>query len=124
MGFKATEAVEELTYDFNPYVKESGTIPEPTVSQVDAFRRRLFEAFRGTGLDIESVRAGKIDLSQVDTLLETVDGLEAEMTSAVADLTGIAHSTLNALPARVKQAFMGWITGEFASPEASAPATR
>lgn len=118
MGFKATEAVDELTYDFNPHVNQSGTIPEPTTAQVEDFRARIFNTVKDSGIDPEELASGKVGLDSMDTLLETASGIEAELLGAVADLTGIAQSTLNALPYRVRAAFFGWVMGEFFSPEA------
>ena len=118
MGFKATEAVEELTYDFHPHVKVAGTIPEPSSKQIEDFRERLISSVKATGLNPEALHSGNVSMEQVDELLDKADGIEEEMLSAVADLTGIAHDTLRALPHRIKSAFMGWVVGQFLNPEA------
>lgn len=123
MGFVATEKVEALTYDFNPYAAVSGTIPEPTTRQVEDFRRAMFRSIEGLGLSAEDFATGKIGFEQVGQIMEKAGEVEQSLLDAVADLTGIANSVLNALPYRVKAAFSGYIVGVFLRPEASTPAT-
>lgn len=118
MGFKATEAVEELTYDFTPHSPTKGTIPEPTSKQIEDYRDALVSAFKSTGLNPEDIQGGRVTFDRLDELMERMKPLEEAMLNATADLTGIAHSTLRELPYRVKAAFMGWIMGQFFSPEA------
>ena len=116
MGFKATEAVEELTYDFNPHAKASGTIPEPTSKQIEDYRDAIVTAVKASGIDPSG--GERITLDQMDELMEKSAEVESALLDATADLTGIAHDTLRALPYRLKAAFMGWIMGQFFSPEA------
>lgn len=118
MGFKATEAVEELTYDFTPHANVSGTIPEPSSKAIEDYRDAIFSAFKATGLNPEEMRDGKMTFDRLDEVMEKSKDMEEAMLSATADLTGLAHSTLRDLPYRVKAAFMGWIMGQFFSPEA------
>lgn len=118
MGFVATEAVEELTYDFNPFADAKGTIPEPSSKQIEAYRNAIVSAFRSTGIDPEDVRGGKFSLDKMDELMEKTAGVEEAMVVATADLTGIATGTLRDLPYRPKAAFMGWVMGQFFNPEA------
>lgn len=121
MGFKATEAVEELSYDFAPY-GPAGTIPEPTTKQVEAFRATMFGSLRslmeGLGIKPEDLDKTKVTLDLLDTVMEKSSEAEDMVVHAVADLTGIADHTLNALPYRIKAAFLGYITGQFLNPEA------
>lgn len=123
MGFVATEVVEEMTYDFRPHADASGTIPEPSNKQVERFRHSLMASVEELGIDPEQMRTGKIDYEQVGALMEKAGQVEQHLLDAVADLTGIANSTLNALPYRIQAAFVGWIVGMFMRPEASTPAT-
>lgn len=116
MPFKASEKVEKLDYDFEEFGPK-GTIPEPSSKQVEEYQRAITQALKNTGMDPESIATGKIKMDQIDDLLQTVHGLEQEMVAATADITGIAHSVLNALPYRHKAAFMGWIMGEFFNPQ-------
>lgn len=116
MGFKATEAVEELTYDFRPHVDEYGTITEPTGKAVEAFRNRVFGSLKESGLDPEVLK--DMGLADMDELLAKSSAVEEETVNAVADLTGIANQSIWALPYRIRAAFVGWIMGQFFSPEA------
>jgi hypothetical protein len=118
MGFQASEAVETLTYDFNPYKDAKGTIPEPTSKQVDAFRRAVMAVVENLGLSPEQIKSGKIDFTMIGDLMEKAGVVEGETLDAVADLTGIPHSVLRALPYRVQAAFTGYIVGVFLNPEA------
>lgn len=118
MGFQASEAVEELTYDFNPYVDAAGKIPEPTAKQVDSFRRDVAASAQALGLSAEDLKSGKIGLEQMGELMEKAGAVEAGLLAAIADLTGIAHQTLNRLPYRVQASFSGYIVGLFLRPEA------
>lgn len=118
MGFKATEAVERLDYDFNPHVDMSGTIPEPSTRQIEDFRNAIFATFQASGIDPEAIGSGKVNLSMLGDLMEKGSAVEKAMVSAVADVTGIPDRTLESLPYRIKAAFVGWIMGQFFSPEA------
>lgn len=118
MGFVASEQVEELTYDFNPYKDHKGKIPEPTSKQVDTFRKAIMATVEGLGLSPEQIASGKIDFTEVGNLMEKAGVVEGETVDAVADLTGIPHSVLRSLPYRVQAAFTGYIVGVFLNPEA------
>lgn len=125
MGFIASEAVEELSYDFGQYGPK-GVIPEPTTKQVEAFRNVMLGSLQtlasSLGLNISDLGPKgpevPVTLEMLDTLLEKSEEAEHLVVTAVADLTGIPEHTLNALPYRVKAAFLGYITGAFLSPEA------
>lgn len=119
MGFVAKEAVEELSYDFSPH-GPSGVIPEPSGKAIDRFRDKIVKAMKDANLD----PSRQLTMADMDEVLEVSKNVEEAIVSATADLTGIAHSTLNDLPYRIKAAFLGWIMGEFFSPEASTPVTR
>lgn len=121
MGFKATEAVEELTYDFNPHANISGTIPEPSSKQIDRFREQVFGAMKDTGLTPDSLgEEGQKSLTfeDIDNLLEKSSEVERGLIAATAEVTGIDPGVLDSLPYRIKAAFLGWIMGEFLNPEA------
>jgi len=122
MGFKATEAVEELAYDFHPHADASGVIPEPTTKQVETFRNVIFGEVKNLaaalGMNFEEEGGGKLTLDKFDTLMEKSSEVEALTVDAVADLTGLSNHLLNGLPYRIKAAFVGWIVGQFLNPEA------
>lgn len=118
MGFKATEAVEALEYDFEPHVKgdaAKGTIPEPTSQQIEQYRSTIVAAMREAGFESADLKA---DLAKMDDIMEASAAIEEATVVATADLTGIAPNLLRDLPYRVKAAFVGWIMGQFFSPEA------
>lgn len=119
MGFVATEAIEALDYDFTPHVDAKGTIPEPSADAVETFRNHVMGAVRSSGLDPDMLASGRmqVSLDMMDDLLAKADGVEEEMLVATADLTGIDAAVLRRLPFRVRAAFMGWIMGQFFSPE-------
>lgn len=117
MGFVATEAVEELSYDFNPYVDAAGKIPEPTSKQVDTFRRQMMGAVETLGLSPEDIQSGKIGFEQIGAVMDKAGVVEKDMLDAIADLTGIANQTLDRLPYRIQAAFTGYIIGMFLRPE-------
>jgi hypothetical protein len=116
-GFKAN-AIEALTYDFRPYAKVEGEVPEPSAADIEKYRTSLMEAIKALGLDPEVLSSGKMNLGLLDGLLEKSRDLEESMLDATAELTQVDRVTLDALPYRVSRAFMGYVMGAFFSPEA------
>lgn len=116
-GFKAN-AIEALTYDFRPYAKVEGEVPEPSADDIDKYRTALVGAIKALGLDPEVLTTGKVNLGILDGLLEKSADLEDAMLNATAELTKVDRVTLDALPYRVSRAFMGYVMGAFFSPEA------
>ena len=120
MGFKATEQVSELTYDFNPHLDLSGSIPEPTADQVETFRRAIYGALKevapllGLGKDAP---LGE-QLQHMDAMLSSSADFEHTVIQAVSNLSGIPAPSLEGLPYRVRGAFCGWVLGIFLAPEA------
>lgn len=130
-GFEAAAEVDPLNYNFTPYLDRTGTIPEPSGDAVTAFRRAVLLALQSS--DVKDVQeAALTQQTQVDAggtpdtmalLSKAVDaGLSVEIvvSKAVVDLAGgeITAADLDALPYRPRQAFLGWVTGAFLSPEA------
>ena len=128
MGFVATEAVETLDYNLNPAGQDDpalkGTIPEPSTAQIEAYRDALLASFKQLGLDVEDLKAKKVDLDDMDDLLAKNKKIEADLLAATANLTGLSGKMLSDLPYRIARAFAGWIMGQFFSPEASTLATK
>jgi hypothetical protein len=121
--FVLNDEVDELTYDFAPYAG-SGSIPEPSSTQLADFRRALLE------LLAESQTASEGDsvplVQQMQTYLaQDMTQMEEKLLHAVAALCSDSPSfdELNALPYRPAQAFLGWVAGTFIRPEASRLAT-
>jgi hypothetical protein len=124
-GFKAAEAVEELAYDFRPYDDTHGVIPEPSSKQIEKFQKVVFGTVRNLGLTPEDMTGEtKVTFDLIESVMDKSHEVERDILVAVGELTGIEAGTIEGLPHRVKSAFMGWIMGEFLSPEGSAPATR
>lgn len=115
-GFKASEEVEELSYDFNPFAAEKGVIPEPTSDQIDAYRQSLVGGLRDLGVDPQKLQAG-VSLDEFSNLMEKSKDFEDATLAATAELTGLSLDVLKSLPYRVQQAFLGWMMGLFFSPE-------
>lgn len=123
MGFKATEEVEELSYDFNPHFAAKGVIPEPTTDAVEAYRRVIFDSIKDVASDMldldPETDVDKVDwTTKVDEVFAKSKEVEDSATLATAELTGLDPDMLFALPYRVRVAFMGWIMGVFLNPEA------
>lgn len=119
-AFVVADQVEGLEFKLSPYGPD-GTIPEPSVGQVEALQKAM-AALAG---DAAPKDAGEL-LTHVGTLSDDeqqaiVDGLMA----AIADITGavLTLDQLNALPYRVQRSFVGWLLGSLLLPEASSPAT-
>lgn len=140
--FDSGAAVESLDYDFTAHGGGSGTIPEPTGEQVEKFiadLTGLFAQYR----DVLSVARGKTTPSaeEIGALLEQVGEIKAsDLTDSLVDIAAElcggqydeesdtwiggqpTHDDIAVLPHRVKQAFIGWLSGAF-SPEGGTPAT-
>lgn len=128
MGFKAEDAVEQLDYDFNPYVRAKGVIAEPSSDQIDTFRTSIAAAYQEMGLDPELLQsavagggeAGASMLEHFSEIMESTTGVEAKIARAVSVLCdgSPTEEQISALPHRVKALFLGWMTGTFFNPEA------
>lgn len=124
-GFKAADEVEKLDFDFAPFSKVKGTVPEPTTDQIVAFRQALATAYEELGLNPEMLKAavsgeGDVDLLQhFGELMGKTSELEDKVKVAVAELCGgiPTLAEIEALPYRPRAAFLGWITGVFFNPE-------
>jgi hypothetical protein len=126
-AFRAEGVVEALDYDFNPYVKASGVIPEPTDAQIAAF-------LTGIKAITDQVRADiPADITPGDTtaILQAMDNLDpaktieqmGKMCEVYAGLCSGTPSTeqIAELPMRVRSIFFAWLQGEVMSPEAASP---
>lgn len=124
MGFDAGSAVEALDYDFTAYVADArGTIPEPSQPKLERFADELRE-IATTGGITEIVKLGE-DPSQEQLVAALADlpedGIKqvmGAMTDAVVELCDgqPSREEIDALPGRVKQAFIGWVVGELMDP--------
>lgn len=131
--FEAASVVEELRYDFNPYVDAAGVIDEPTDKMVGAFMSEIQELTSG-GL-------GRVGISQEDIaeagddpekIMNAVAGLKPdEVVKVMSDMAAAyaklcdgkpSKAQLLKLPLRVRVLFFGWLQREVMSPEAVPPA--
>lgn len=124
-GFKATEAVSALTYDFRGIAvaddeaaelleKAHGTTPEPSVEQFRRFQAAQREMLGvPPGTPQEEVNATLSTMS-VDELRE----MDEEFLDMIAEVTSGAPSReeLAALPFRTRQRYYGFLIGELDSP--------
>lgn len=143
MGFVAKDTVEPLDFDFRPHLDVTGTVPEPSSAQVDAYWHAM-----GTLAKAEQDRLRADAKAEAERLAEDGDGDDgldratiadtlanmdperlkaqrAEIIKALGALCSGQPSTeqLDKLPHRVLQAFSGWLLGEL-SPEVLAAASR
>lgn len=131
-GFTAATVVEPLKYSLKPYVDKTGTVKEPSDTQLDDFDRAITE---------ETQRLRKLvpklpDRDDADAYLAAVEEAERanvsdEATSTFeiqarihADLCSGEPSfdDLMALPRRVRMHFFNWLNKEVSNPEAGAAA--
>ena len=123
-GFKAESVVEALDYDFNPYVKVSGTIPEPTDRQIADFFGDMKTLFK----EIEADLPTGIDLDSMSSVMEAMDDLDTEVTIKITGKMCVLYAKLcsgtpteqqiRELPPRIRQIFFNWLQQEVMAPEA------
>lgn len=132
-GFKATQAVSGLSYDFTGLEVQDdetaelldgakGTTPEPSYQQVRHMQTRLKELLGLDGdADVAEINRAMARLSEAE-LLERDDDIAdiiAGVTSGRPSIEEIA-----ALPFRVREAYVGWICGELNNPTVGTGSTR
>lgn len=129
-GFKASEAVERLDYDFtdlqvsDPAQQEilagaKGTIPEPSQQQLDGYFEAMRTLLSDLGVDLADAGSPQQLMAAFAKLPEgALERMNEGMVQAVADLCGgqPSRDQIAALPPRVRQAFVGWLSGQFANP--------
>jgi hypothetical protein len=123
-GFKAEGVVEALDYDFNPFVKAEGTIPEPTDRQIADFLGDLKDLFTEVKDDLPQ----GIDTDDPGMVLAAMNDIDTEVTIKMTDrMCGIysklcsgtpTEKQIHDLPPRIRQVFFAWLQGEVMSPEA------
>jgi hypothetical protein len=126
-GFQAEGVVDPLDYDFKPYVKASGTIPEPTDKQVGEFLSGIKKIIK----DMEAEVPSDIDPADTAAILAAIDDLDpaktieqmARMCKVYADLCSgtPTEQEIADLPMRIRSIFFQWLQSEVMSPEAAAP---
>lgn len=131
-GFKASERVSGLSYDFRGVEVDDindqtllddarGTTPEPSSRQVrtmQACQREILGLGPDTTPeDMNKALAGKSEAEWFE--------LDDEVLDMIADVTSgrPSRDELAALPFRAREAYYGWILGELNNPSAGASGT-
>lgn len=131
MPFKAAEAVpaDDLAYDLAPY-GPSGTVPEPSRDQLDAYWEANRAIYENAGVDLSKVESvdpqsqeGRAALTEAfaDIPRDKRKAITPERIAAMAELCQGHPSAeeIKALPFRHQEAFMGWLMGVFSNPSSS-----
>lgn len=114
-GFDAAGAVEPLDWNFRPHVDASGTIPEPTDSQVT----KLMETLR--------LVIGEQPLERLSKMSEDEQrAVNDQLLDAVVTVCSSSPSReqIEGLPFRVQRAFFGWLFGSLLDPQLPTAGTR
>jgi hypothetical protein len=124
-GFNAATVVEALDWTFEPFVKASGCIQEPTDDQIAAYLRDV----KALGEEIKEKVPDAPDSTDPVDLMAALDDLDldavAEMTGKMAGIIAAlcsgepSRETILALPPRRRTMFYGWLQSEVMSPEAA-----
>jgi hypothetical protein len=132
-GFKATNAVSGLSYDFTGLEVldddaadlldgAKGTTPEPSYQQVRHMQARLKELL-GLDGDVDPVEINRaMARMSEDELLARDDDIADIIAGVTSGRPSIEEIT--ALPFRVREAYVGWICGELNNPTAGTGSTR
>lgn len=120
MGFKASQAVSELSYDFDPW-GPSGVTPEPSTEQVLAMRIALRAMFFLDDPDPLAINKHMAGMS-----LEDFKERDVELAEIYADVCSQQPSTkeILALPHRQQVAYIGYLSGELNTPTAGSSVTK
>lgn len=124
-SFVLSDELDELTYDFRPYVDVHGVIPEPSPATIKKFQKVVRKAMNEAFTIMDNME-GKTELEQVRIALgmendeAKSDEDERAVLQSFADLCSGSPSSkeIGSLPFRGQAAFTGWLTGIFLNPEA------
>lgn len=127
-GFQAQGVVEALDYDFNPYVAEKGTIPEPTDTQIAEFLSGMKTVIKEAR---DSVPEDLHEEASPESILEALEDVDPEV--AIRQMTKMCEvysalcsgtpspESIRQLPMRVRNIFFAWLQQEVMAPEAVSP---
>lgn len=123
-AFRASEALEALEYDFTPHVDAHGIIPEPSSGQVE----EMFDQLRGIVADLGLAYSHSPEENIAALANAPEDALSTVNTRMLAALHVVCGDTpsrgqLEALPHRLRQAFMGWLFAQLGDPQSFSVAT-
>lgn len=136
-SFVAVDEVEELYYNFKPFVDVEGPIPEPSSIQIRDFRNGFVAMFQESLPDDDTPKSDTDDDGKPKVTAETVKKFiidvigedESELEEKTMQLIAAVCSDhpsfdeLRELPYRHKQAFSGYIAGAFLFPQLLTTAT-
>lgn len=120
--FDAATAVDPMEFDLSKYGGPTGTIPEPTNGQIEAFFSAMQSASAKIGIKPGQQLTAEAMAEIPEDLAQT---LMAGMLDALVGVGGGSFTAehVQALPFRVQAAFMTWVAGELGA-GAKAPGTR
>ena len=124
-AFNAGTVVEGLDWTFEPFVRASGTIQEPTDAQVAQYMKDIKAIAAEVKAKVPDAPDGGdlVDLTDAvaDLDLDSIADLTGKMAGIVAALCSGDPSaeTILALPPRRRTMFYGWLQQEVMSPEAA-----
>lgn len=132
--FNAATAVEPMEFDFTAFGGGAGIIPEPSQGALETFfddMANVQKEFSPALSKMKDLDTANLSDEEKMQAIESVDikGQLAALNRAIGDaierLTGgaVTSNDVAALPFRVQQAFVDWITSEL-RPEKKAPGTR
>ena len=109
MGFTAADAVEELAWDFRPYLDAHGVTPEPTDEQIRRMNRGMRDAVtKATGIALDDDDQAGL-LKAFNALSDKqLAAIEEANIDAIVHVTGDSPSrdTLVACPLRIRRLYM------------------
>jgi hypothetical protein len=131
VGFKASEHMSQLDYQFGPSHTRLGTqiqgcTPEPATEAVNRFTNNMAKLAEERGFKVEDPN----DLREVSEVFgrmtaEDMDALDQDARELVAELCD-GHPTRDEIVSlyhRPFQSWLGWLQGELRDPEVSTGAT-
>jgi hypothetical protein len=131
-ALKIADEIEELSFDFRPFVDAHGVVPEPSSARIKNFQKTLRKLF-GPAFQAIADAEGKTQQELIKSAMEAsdeevdakADETEESLLRACAALCGDSPSydQLVQLPYRGQRVFLGWLVGKFLNPESQAPAT-
>lgn len=128
MGFVLEDQVEPLDYDLGKYGGK-GTIPEPSDADIEKVQKAFLSVAKDLGVEVGEKMTPETMARVADKLgddvNETMKAANARVYGAIAELCKGKPTLkeIEALPVRVRNAFIGWLMGQF-NPEAQTAGTK
>lgn len=119
-AFVAAEAVSGLDFKLDPW-GPAGVIPEPSTGQIEKLTEALSKIAGDTGADTADAALAQVAKLPEDEQAAMLDGIMGAITDITQ--TVLTREQIDALPHRIKNAFLGWLLGSLLLPEALSPAT-